>query len=64
MTADGKMIPPSGMREAFEKYLEMAPNGPNVPGAKGMMDAMQAGVQTEYKNPNAPASKKAAPKKK
>ena len=64
MTADGKMIPPPGMREAFEKYLEMAPNGPNVVGAKGMMDAMQAGVQTEYKNPNAPASKKAAPKKK
>ena len=58
MTPDGKMVPPPGMREAFEKYIELAPNGPNAAGAKGMLEGMQAGVQTEYRNPNAPADKK------
>lgn len=64
MTPDGKMVPPEGMREAFEKYIALSPTGPNAAGAKAMLDGMQAGIQTEYKNPNAPASKKAAPKKK
>ena len=66
MTPDGKMVPPAGMREAFEKYIELSPTGPNAEGAKGMLQGMQTGVQTEYRNPNAPPDKKkgAAPKKK
>ena len=58
MTPDGKMVPPPGMREAFEKYIELSPNGPNADGAKGMLAGMQAGIQTDYRNPNAPAEKK------
>ena len=54
MTPDGKMVPPDGMREAFETYLKLAPTGPNAAGAKGMLDGMQAGIQTKYVNPDAP----------
>jgi tetratricopeptide (TPR) repeat protein len=61
-TADGKIVPPPGTKEAFEKYLELAPNGPNADAAKGMLTTMGATLQTTYSNPNAP--KKAATKKK
>ena len=59
--ADGKMTFPEGTREAFEKYLQLKPDGPNAESAKGMLAAMGSTVQTEYKNP---AAKKAATKKK
>lgn len=62
---DGKMIPPPGAREAFEKYLQLEPNGPNAEAAKAMLDAMSQTVQTEFKNPTAPPpSKKTTGKKK
>lgn len=54
-TPDGKIVPPEGTREAFQKYLELQPNGPFAEGAKGMLQSFEAGIQTEYKNPAAAA---------
>ncbi len=59
-SADGKVSAPPEMAQALEKYLELAPNGPNAQGAKDMLAALGAGVNTSYQNPNA----KTAPKKK
>ncbi len=58
VTADGKTVAPPGMKEELEKYLELAPNGPNAEAAKAMLDAISAQVQTKYVNPNAPPPKK------
>src|SRR5262249_41145857 len=58
VTADGKVNPVPGTAEAFQKYLELAPNGPNAESAKGMLAAIGGTVDTKYANPNAPAEKK------
>jgi tetratricopeptide (TPR) repeat protein len=60
-TADGKVTPPPGTKEAFQKYLELKPDGQFAESAKGMIQTLDATVTTEYKNPT---QKKAAPKKK
>lgn len=62
-TADGKVIPPAGMKEALEKYLALEPNGQFAEGAKGLLEAITGQVQTTYTNPDAPKGK-GAPKKK
>ena len=62
-TADGKIIPPPGTIEAFQKYLELRPDGQFAEGAKGMISTLQSSVQVDYKNPNAPAQKKTTKKK-
>jgi len=59
-TADGKVVAPPGAQEEFETYLKLAPTGPNAATAQQMLDSINAGVQTTYRNPNAPAP---APKK-
>jgi tetratricopeptide (TPR) repeat protein len=64
VTADGKVTPVPGTAEAFQKYLELAPTGPNAEAAKGMLTAINASVDTKYSNPNAPPPKKGAAKKK
>ncbi len=61
-TPDGKIIPPPGTREAFEKYLQLKPDGPNAEAAKQMIATMETGVQTEYKNPAAQQQKKSKKK--
>jgi Tfp pilus assembly protein PilF len=58
---DGTPIPPEGMREACEKYLELDPNGPNAEGAKGLLQLISGKIETTYENPDA---KKATTKKK
>ena len=65
-TPDGKIVPPEGTKEAFQKYLALKPDGPFAESAKGMLQSFDAQLQTEYRNPNAPPTtqKKAAPKKK
>jgi tetratricopeptide (TPR) repeat protein len=66
-TPDGKIVPPEGTKEAFQKYLALKPDGPFAESAKGMLQSFDAQLQTEYKNPNAPpptSQKKSAPKKK
>lgn len=52
-TPDGKIIPPPGTAEAFQKYLELKPNGPNAESAKSMLASIAGSVQTTYQNPDA-----------
>lgn len=59
-TADGKVTPPPGTKEAFAKYLELKPDGPFAESAKGMIATLDATVATEFTNPDA---KKAQQKK-
>jgi tetratricopeptide (TPR) repeat protein len=60
LTPDGKTVPPPGTKEEFEKYLQLAPNGPNAEGAKAMLQSMDVQIQTNYSNP---AAKKTTKKK-
>ena len=60
-TADGKVIPPDGTIQAFQKYLELDPNGPYAEQAKGMLQTLTGTVQTKYVNPD---EKKSTKKKK
>ncbi len=60
-TSDGKVIPPDGTIQAFQKYLELEPNGPYAEQAKGMLQTLTGTVQTTYQNPD---EKKSTKKKK
>lgn len=53
-TPDGKIIPPDGTKEAFEKYLALKPDGKDAEGAKAMLTTIGGTIQTKYENPNAP----------
>ena len=55
---DGKTVAPEGTAEAFNKYLSLQPTGQYAEGAKQMLAAIGAQVQTSY------GGKKSAPKKK
>jgi len=63
MTPDGKLNPPPGTKEAFQKYLQLEPNGPFAEQAKAMLSSLDTTIQTQYANPDAAASKKGAKKK-
>ena len=56
-TADGKVTPQPGTKEAFEKYLALKPDGPYAESSKGMLSMITGQIATEYKNPDAPAKK-------
>jgi tetratricopeptide (TPR) repeat protein len=58
---DGKMVPAPGTSEAFQKYLELAPNGPNAQTAKDMLTSLGSTVDTGFAKPG---EKKQTPKKK
>jgi tetratricopeptide (TPR) repeat protein len=58
---DGSLEFPEGTAEAFQKYLELKPDGPNAESAKGMLATMGSKIETEYK---APGAKKAPARKK
>lgn len=58
---DGSLTFPDGTAEAFQKYLELKPDGPNAESAKSMLQAMGSKIETEYRNP---AAKKPTPSKK
>jgi tetratricopeptide (TPR) repeat protein len=51
--ADGKYDPVPGTREAFQKYLELKPDGPFAESSKGMLASLTAAVDTSYQNPAA-----------
>jgi Tfp pilus assembly protein PilF len=57
MKADGTPVPPEGMKEACEKYLELEPTGPNAEGAKGLITLVGGKLETNYANPDAKKSK-------
>jgi tetratricopeptide (TPR) repeat protein len=61
ITADGKTVPVPGTAESFQKYLSLKADGQFAEAAKGMLEAIGGQVVTEFRNPNAPASKKGAP---
>lgn len=62
MTIQGdKPVPPPGMVEALEKYLQLKPDGVHAEEAKGLLSVVQGSIQTTYQNPDA---KKAPAKKK
>ncbi|WP_080507621.1 tetratricopeptide repeat protein [Bryobacter aggregatus] len=60
----GKMTFPEGTREAFEKYMELKPDGQFAASAKGMIETMGGTVQTNYVNPDAKKTAAPANKKK
>ena len=55
---DGKTVAPAGTAEMFNKYLSLDPNGQYAEGAKQMLAAIGASVETSY------GKGKSAPKKK
>ncbi len=42
----GAIVPPPGTKEALEKYLQLAPNGPNAEAAKGLRETLGTSVAT------------------
>jgi tetratricopeptide (TPR) repeat protein len=52
-----KTIAPPGTAEAFQKYLEVAPTGPNADSAKALLASIGSTVETSF------GKKKPAPKK-
>jgi tetratricopeptide (TPR) repeat protein len=55
---DNKPVPAPGTVEAFQKYVQLAPNGPNAATAQEMLKSFDVKVDTSYKNPNSPTQKK------
>jgi len=45
-----KMVPVPGTADAFNKYLELQPDGPEAQGAKEMLATIGAPVQTKFSN--------------
>jgi tetratricopeptide (TPR) repeat protein len=62
--ASGKVTAVPGTIEAFQKYLELKPDGPFAEQAKGMIQMLGGTVQTTFKNPSAPSKTKTPAKKK
>ncbi len=58
-TPEGKVIPAPGTVEAFQKYLDLQPNGTYAAVAKDMIATMSTSVETQFK-----ADKEKAPPKK
>ena len=46
--SQGKLTAPQGTAEAFQKYLELQPNGPHAEEAKQMLTALNQSVETSY----------------
>jgi tetratricopeptide (TPR) repeat protein len=55
--SSGKLVAPPGTAEAFQKYLELQPNGTHAEECKQMLAALNASVETSF-------GKKSSPKKK
>jgi tetratricopeptide (TPR) repeat protein len=54
---DGKFVAPPGTAEAFQKYLDLKPDGPNADAAKQMLASIGASVQTTYGKGKTPPKK-------
>ncbi|GGG96275.1 carboxypeptidase-like regulatory domain-containing protein [Silvibacterium dinghuense] len=44
-----KIVAPPGCAEAYEKYLDLAPNGPFAADAKNILDSLGTKIQSKYK---------------
>lgn len=56
--ASGKIVAPPGTAEAFQKYLDLKPDGPFAQPAKDMITSLGATVQTNFSNRPANQKKK------
>jgi tetratricopeptide (TPR) repeat protein len=52
-----KTIAPAGTAEAFQKYLEIAPTGPNAQSAKDLLTSIGSTVETSYGTKKKPTKK-------
>jgi cytochrome c-type biogenesis protein CcmH/NrfG len=48
VAADGSIKPVPGTVEAFQKYIELQPNGPNAEPAKAMIASLTGAVSTSF----------------
>jgi len=55
---DNKAVAPAGTAEAFQKYLELQPNGPYAEVAKQMLASIGASVETGFGSKKKPGAKK------
>lgn len=62
--ANGKVTPAPGTIDAFQKYLDLKPDGPFAEQAKSMIQMLGGSVSTTYANPTAPKSGSSSSKKK
>ena len=53
-----KTVAPPGTAEAFQKYLELAPTGPNAQSAKDLLASIGSSVETSFGTKKKPAAKK------
>jgi hypothetical protein len=56
--ADGKVTPVPGTADAFQKYLQLKPDGSFADSAKSMLASLGSTIDTSYKNPAAVPPKK------
>ncbi len=49
--ADGKLTPPPGTAEEFQKYLQLQPNGQYAEASKQMLASIGASVETNFSKP-------------
>jgi tetratricopeptide (TPR) repeat protein len=56
-TKTGKITPPPGTADQFQKYLELKPDGPYAQSSKDMLASLGQGVQTNYTAPGAKKKK-------
>ena len=60
-TPDGKIVPPEGTADQFQKYLQLKPDGPFADAAKAMLQSMGQTIDTSFDKPGRqkqPATKK------
>jgi tetratricopeptide (TPR) repeat protein len=50
MKEDGSIVPVPGTVEAFKKYVDLTPNGPNAEAAKSMIASLTGTVSTTFEN--------------
>ena len=58
---DNKMVAPAGTAEAFNKYLELMPNGKYAEASKQMLSSIGSTVDTSYKSNKASSGSKKKP---
>ncbi len=47
--AKGQIVPPPGCVDAYQKYLQLAPDGPQAPAVKDVLTQMGQKIETRYK---------------
>jgi tetratricopeptide (TPR) repeat protein len=58
VSPEGKIIAPPGTIEAFQKYLQLAPDGKSAQLSKDMLTQLGGTIDTSFKNPNSNKKKK------